>query len=77
MWFSWTSGCLAWMACTATREIRQLYPSARIVVVTDYDDQDVRDAASQAGACAYVLKQNLTDLPEMIRSIAGEKASSG
>jgi CheY-like chemotaxis protein len=58
---------------TATRTIRQRYPSARIVVVTDYDDQDLRDAASQAGACAYVLKQNLTNLPELIRSIANEK----
>lgn len=59
---------------SASREIRRLDPSARIAVVTDYDDQDVRDAACQAGACAYVLKQNLTDLPEIIRSIANEKA---
>jgi len=37
--------------------------------VTDYDDEDLRKAASDAGACGYVLKQNLTELPGLIRSI--------
>ncbi len=59
---------------SATREIRQFYPSARIVVVTDYDDPDLRDAARQVGACAFVLKQNLTNLPELILSIASGEA---
>lgn len=56
----------------ATRQIRQVYPSARVVIVTDYDDEDMRIAAREAGACGYALKQNLTDLPELIRSVAGE-----
>jgi DNA-binding NarL/FixJ family response regulator len=37
--------------------------------VTDYDDEDLRNAALQAGASGYALKQNLTDLSGLIRSI--------
>jgi DNA-binding NarL/FixJ family response regulator len=54
---------------TATRQIRLINPSARVVVVTDYDDEDLRVAASEAGACGYALKQNMTDLPKMIHSL--------
>jgi len=53
----------------ATRQIRRFNPSARVVMVTDYDDEDLRNAASEAGACAYALKQNLTELAGLIRSI--------
>ena|SRR5580698_303765 len=53
----------------ATRQIREFHPQARVVVVTDYDDDDLRKAASEAGACGYALKQNLTELPVLIRSI--------
>ena len=53
----------------ATKQIRQFYPTARIVIVTDYDDEDLRQAASEAGACGYSLKQNLTDLPQLILSL--------
>jgi DNA-binding NarL/FixJ family response regulator len=54
----------------ATRQIRHLYPSARVVMVTDYDDHDLRIAAAEAGACGYTLKQNLTNLPALVRSVA-------
>jgi len=54
---------------TATRQIRQVYPSARVVIVTDYDDDDLRAAASQAGASGYALKQSLTELPGMVQSL--------
>jgi len=53
----------------ATRQIREFDPGARIVMVTDYEDEDLRNAASEAGACAYALKQNLTELSGLIRSI--------
>jgi|SRR5271154_5384214 DNA-binding NarL/FixJ family response regulator len=53
----------------ATKQIRKFHPEARVVVVTDYDDEDLRKAASEAGACGYALKQNLTELPRLIRSI--------
>src|SRR5580704_18877198 len=37
----------------ATRQIRRFNPSARVVIVTDYDDEDLRNAALQAGASGY------------------------
>jgi DNA-binding NarL/FixJ family response regulator len=54
----------------ATRMLRRADPDAKIVIVTDYDDDDVRRAASEAGANGYILKQNLTDLAQLVRSIA-------
>ncbi len=56
---------------TATRQIREFDPSARVVVVTDYDDEDVRKAAFEAGACAYALKQELSDVPRILRALIG------
>jgi len=53
----------------AARQIRKFDPTARVVMVTDYDDEDLRVAAREAGACGYALKQNLTDLPDLIRSV--------
>lgn len=43
----------------ATRAIKATYPEARIVIVTNYDDADLREAAFEAGACEYVLKDDL------------------
>jgi DNA-binding NarL/FixJ family response regulator len=56
----------------AARQICQLDPSARVVMVTDYDDEDLRAAAQEAGACGYVLKQNLIALSSLIRSAMGD-----
>ena len=46
----------------ATRQIVRAFPGARIVIVTQYDDDRLRAAARQAGACGYVLKDNLLDV---------------
>ena len=43
----------------ATRQIRAAYPQARIMIVSDYGDHQLRDAARRAGACAYVVKEDL------------------
>jgi CheY-like chemotaxis protein len=56
---------------TATRQIREAHPSACIVIVTDYDDDDLRLAASEAGASGYALKQNLEDLPRIVSLLGG------
>jgi CheY-like chemotaxis protein len=50
----------------ATRAIRRRYPAARIVIVTQYDDADLKAAAAAAGACAYVLKDNLAALTQIL-----------
>ena len=52
----------------ATRRIKASYPDARIVMVTDYDDKQLREAARKAGALAYVLKDDLFE----IRRLLGE-----
>ena len=56
----------------AARQIRKAHPAAKVVMVTDYDDDDLRKAASEAVACGYSLKQNLTELVPLLRSTSGE-----
>jgi DNA-binding NarL/FixJ family response regulator len=55
---------------TATRQIRDYDPSARIFVVTDYEDDDLRAAAFNAGVRDYVLKNEISNLPEIVASLA-------
>jgi two-component system response regulator DegU len=50
----------------ATRRLLRSDPSAKVVIVTDYDDDDLRCAAREAGACGYALKGNLLDLVQLI-----------
>jgi CheY-like chemotaxis protein len=47
---------------TATQQITRAWPSARVLVVTTYTDEDLREAAYRAGACGYVSKENLLDI---------------
>lgn len=54
----------------ASRRIRAEFPDARIVIVTYYDDQGLRDAALAAGVSGYVLKENLLSLPDIISRLA-------
>jgi CheY-like chemotaxis protein len=53
---------------TATQKIKSAFPDAHICIVTDYGDQKTRQAASAAGASAYVLKEELYQLRALIRS---------
>ncbi len=50
----------------AARQIRSSDSRARIVIVTQYDDGDLRQAASAAGACGYILKDDLMPLRQLI-----------
>ena len=49
----------------ATRQLLASYPEARVVIVTDYESPALREAAETAGACGYVLKENLEDLRKL------------
>ncbi len=51
---------------TATRQIMAAYPQARIMIITDYNDDDLRRAAYEAGACQYVVKENLLDILDIL-----------
>ncbi|MCI0489556.1 MAG: response regulator [Blastocatellia bacterium] len=47
---------------TATRQIKAAFPDARIVIVTQYNDAKLREAARNAGAAYYVHKEDLTKI---------------
>ena len=53
----------------ATSALTAVHPGARVVIVTNHDNPDFREAATAAGACGYVLKQNLLELPEVLARI--------
>ena len=53
---------------TAAKRIHAANPAAKIVMVTDYDDDALREAALAAGACGYVLKDNLLDLVRLMEA---------
>jgi CheY-like chemotaxis protein len=53
----------------AIRQIRAAAPDAQIIVVTDYDDPHLRQAALDAGAGMYTLKENLPDLIRLLESM--------
>jgi CheY-like chemotaxis protein len=44
---------------TATQQIIAKWPEAKVAIVTGYNEQSLRDAARRAGACEYVLKDDL------------------
>ena len=51
---------------TASRQIRAAYPDAQICIVTDYGDARTRTAATELGATAFVLKENLEELRTLL-----------
>ena len=50
----------------ATRQIRQFFPQARIVMVSQWADGPLREAANSAGAEAYVDKADLLPLRRIL-----------
>jgi DNA-binding NarL/FixJ family response regulator len=61
----------------ATREIRITDPAATIVIVTDYDDNELRAAALAAGASEYTLKDNLPRLIHLLERMSTGAGHSG
>jgi DNA-binding NarL/FixJ family response regulator len=55
----------------AIRRLVASDPTARVLVVTDYDDAHWRAAALAAGACGYVLKDNLLDVRRLLERSDG------
>lgn len=50
----------------ATRQIREFFPEARIVMVSQWADKALREAARSAGAEAYVGKSDLEPLRRIL-----------
>jgi len=53
----------------ATRQLRAAFPEARVIIISEMGNAAFRKAAQEAGACAYVLKENLLTLPSMLRQM--------
>ncbi len=51
---------------TATKRIRESFPGAHIIIVTNYDGAPFRKEASSIGVKAYVLKEQLDMLPPLM-----------
>jgi len=51
---------------TATRRIVKAHPEARILIVTQHDDEELREAAIEAGARGFVLKDDLLALSSFL-----------
>lgn len=56
-------------AFAATRAIRATHPGVCVIFVSSYDAPVLRQSALAAGAAAYVVKDNLADLPRVFASI--------
>jgi CheY-like chemotaxis protein len=52
----------------ATRQLLAAFPEARVVIVTNYGDESLRQAAREAGARGYVLKENLIEVRRWLQS---------
>jgi DNA-binding NarL/FixJ family response regulator len=50
----------------ALRDLKSRFGAARFVLVSDFDDETLRRAALQAGACACLPKEDLTGLRSLI-----------
>ncbi|HZM89851.1 MAG TPA: response regulator transcription factor [Blastocatellia bacterium] len=56
----------------ATRRLVAAHQDARVVIVTNCDDGQLRENARVAGACGYVLKENLSALKEILMTAVGD-----
>ena len=52
----------------ATRRLHSAFPDARVIIVTQHGDAHLRTAAAQAGACGYVLKEDLLELRRLLQA---------
>ena len=50
----------------ATKQIIGKFPEAKILLVTQYNDRELRAAASEAGVYAFVLKEDLAELRRLL-----------
>lgn len=51
---------------TATREIVESHPEAKILILTKYGTSRMREEAKKAGASEFVLKEDLLSIREII-----------
>ncbi len=60
-----------WDGVTATRRVRNSVPSARVIVLTNYDEDDLVFSSIRAGASGYLLKEVTgSQLTNSIKTVA-------
>jgi CheY-like chemotaxis protein len=57
----------------ATVEITTRFPGTHAAIVSQYDEAELRVEEARVGACAYVLKENLHELPGILTGAALER----
>lgn len=58
----------------ATRELRRLLPSVRVIILTMNEDPDVAAEAFRVGAAGYLLKRSLgSELPLAVREVLAQR----
>ena len=58
----------------ATRRVKEAFPAINVIIVTGFNDKALRQAATEAGASAYVTKDDLLEVRRIL--IAARKESS-
>ena len=53
----------------ASKIILNSHPNAKIIIVTQYDDAEYYDLAKKMGLKAFVLKENLSDIPIIMKDV--------
>lgn len=54
---------------TAARQLTKRFPGAKVLMLTDYDEDELRAAAVDAGACGYALKLDLGELQSTVERV--------
>jgi len=60
----------------ATRRIKALFPEARILILTQHDSPGIQRAAQDAGAAAFLSKDQLLDIEHVLTTPPGGPAES-
>ncbi len=59
----------------ATAEITARFPEARVLILSQYEDPELRTAAEEAGAAGYLLKEDLSQLPALLHALSSGDAN--
>jgi two-component system, NarL family, response regulator DegU len=57
---------------TAAEQLKKNFPDARFAMVSDYADERFRTRAAKLGAAAFIAKENLFELQNVIHPTAGK-----
>jgi len=54
---------------SASKKIKQIDPQARIIIVTGYNDPEFRQKAKDMKVTAYVLKEDIAEIPALLKGV--------